>query len=87
MIHVILDNNYVIHKSHVVRAALQTMGNTRLHFLPPYCPNKNRIERIWLDAQDNVTRNHRWKRMKALMREIHRYLARFAVSTGLSIGA
>ncbi|MFP2924295.1 hypothetical protein ACLESO_03555 [Pyxidicoccus sp. 3LG] len=30
-----------------------------LHFLPPYCPEGNRIERLWLDLHANVTRNHR----------------------------
>ena len=29
-----------------------------LHFLPPYCPDHNRIERLWKDLHDNVTRNH-----------------------------
>jgi transposase len=30
-----------------------------LHFLPPYCPDDNRIERLWKDLHDNVTRNHK----------------------------
>ena len=34
-------------------------GKVVLHFLPPYCPDDNRIERVWLDLHANVTRNHR----------------------------
>ena len=37
-----------------------------MHFLPPYCPDANRIERVWQDLHANVTRNHRCKSLKAL---------------------
>ena len=47
----------------------------RLHFLPPYCPDHNRIERIWKDLHDNVTRNHRCVSMEDLMVEVRCYLA------------
>jgi transposase len=57
-IHVILDN-YGIHKSHAVANALKQLSRIQLHFLPPYCPDENKIERVWLDLHANVTRNHR----------------------------
>jgi transposase len=38
-----------------------------LHFLPPYCPDDNRIERVWLDLHANVTRNHSCKSIEELM--------------------
>ena len=46
VIHVILDN-YGIHKTRQVEVSLQTEAGRklRLHFLPPYCPNHNQIER------------------------------------------
>jgi hypothetical protein len=47
----------------------------KLHFLPPYCPDHNRIERIWKDLHDNVTRNHRCATMGELMAEVRTYLA------------
>lgn len=56
-IHVVLDN-YGIHKSHATRAALRELPRIKLHFLPPYCPDHNLIERLWLDLHANVTRNH-----------------------------
>jgi len=74
VIHVILDN-YRIHDSKIVQAALRGWGGRiRLHFLPPYCPNDNRIERVWQDLHANVTRNHTCPSMTALMREVRYYL-------------
>ncbi len=74
MIHVILDN-YVIHKTERVQQLLRQMGaKIRLHFLPPYCPNDNRIERLWQDLHANVTRNHRHRTMGALLEAVLRWL-------------
>lgn len=73
-IHVVLDN-FKIHHSQRTRLALAAAGGRiRLHFLPPYCPDHNRIERIWKDLHDNVTRNHRCRNMRELMTEVFAYL-------------
>lgn len=75
-VHVILDN-YRIHSSRQVELALANMGDRmHLHFLPPYCPDDNRIERVWRDLHDNVTRNHRCRTMGLLMKEVRRWLQR-----------
>ena len=74
VIHVVLDN-YRIHDSKITQAALRGWaGRLRLHFLPPYCPNDNKIERVWQDLHANVTRNHTCRTMTALMREVRYYL-------------
>jgi transposase len=75
-IHIILDN-YGIHDSLQVRLAMKSQAaqKLRLHFLPPYCPDHNRIERLWKDLHDNVTRNHRCATMDKLMVEVRSYLA------------
>jgi transposase len=74
VIHVILDN-YGIHHSHVVDVALANFARrVRLHYLPPYCPEHNRIERVWQDLHANVTRNHLCSDMTKLMREVRYYL-------------
>jgi hypothetical protein len=75
-IHVILDN-YGIHDSAQVRLAMKSEAAARLelHFLPPYCPDHNRIERIWKDLHDNVTRNHRCASMEELMAGVRSYPA------------
>ena len=82
VIHVILDN-YVIHKAARVEQLLHQMGaKIQLHFLPPYCPNDNRIERLWQDLHANVTRNHRHRTMDALMVAVFKWLeARFTTAT------
>ena len=75
VIHVVLDN-YRIHSSEIVHAALRgyLAGRIQLHFLPPYSPKYNRIERVWQDLHANVTRNHRCATMAKLMREVRAYL-------------
>lgn len=45
-----------------------------LHFLPPYCPDDNRIERVWLDQHANVTRDHRRSSMEELMVQVVAFL-------------
>jgi transposase len=74
-IHVILDN-YSIHHTEQVRQTLETTEGRRLrlHFLPPYCPDHNKIERTWQDLHANVTRNHRCKSMCELMKNVRAYL-------------
>lgn len=72
-IHVILDN-YGIHDSHETRAALKRFPRVRLRFLPPYCPDENRIERLWLDVHANVTRNHKHTALVDLCPEVVQYL-------------
>jgi transposase len=76
VVHVILDN-YRIHKSKMVQLAVAALrGKIRLHFLPPYCPKANKIERVWKDLHDNVTRNHQCATMEQLMQEADDYLHR-----------
>jgi transposase len=73
-IHIVLDN-FCIHSSQRTQLALAGLGSkVKLHFLPPYCPDHNRIERVWKDLHDNVTRNHRCRTMKNLMTEVNAYL-------------
>jgi transposase len=73
-IHVILDN-YCIHDSKLVAWALvEAGGRIKLHFLPPYCPDHNKIERIWQDLHAEVTRNHTCPNMEDLMIAVRVYL-------------
>jgi transposase len=73
-IHLVLDN-YGIHSA---RATIETLaalgGRVVLHFLPPYCPDANRIERVWQDLHANVTRNHRCRTMAQLLANARRYV-------------
>jgi transposase len=73
-IHLILDN-YIIHSSKKTQRFLAQFGDrVVLHFLPPYCPDDNRIERVWLDLHANVTRNHRCRTIEELMVQVVAFL-------------
>lgn len=73
-IHLIVDN-YGIHSSHETQRVLESLGGrVVLHFLPPYCPDHNRIERVWLDLHANVTRNHRCKTLNHLLHNARRFI-------------
>jgi putative transposase len=75
VIHVILDN-YSIHSTSLVELSLDTPAGSKiqLHFLPPYCPDHNKIERVWQDLHANVTRNHRCATIETLMENVRQYL-------------
>jgi transposase len=73
-LHLVLDN-YIIHKSALTREALARFrGRIELHFLPPYSPESNRIERLWKQMHDHVTRNHQHPTMRGLWKEVERFL-------------
>jgi len=74
IIHVVLDN-FRIHSSKQVQAWMKQNGERiRLHFLPPYCPDHNKIERKWRDLHAGVTRNHRCKTIEELMGNVEGWL-------------
>jgi hypothetical protein len=75
VVYVILDN-YTIHSSKQTRLWLAEFGHkVRLHFLPPYCPDDNRIERkVWREVHANVTVNHTCATIEQLVDEVVYYL-------------
>ncbi|MBL9000168.1 MAG: IS630 family transposase [Phycisphaerae bacterium] len=75
MIHVILDN-FKIHSSKRLKAWLAEHGSRlRFHFLPPYCPDDNRIERgVWRDMHQNVTYNHQHQTLDEICGAVTQYL-------------
>lgn len=76
-VHLIVDN-YGIHSAKLTKKTLDELGGrVVLHFLPPYCPDYNRIERVWQDLHANVTRNHRCRSMKHLLANCRRYLSAY----------
>ena len=57
LIHVFLDNARY-HHAKLVRAWLARPGcRIKLHFIPPYCPHLNPIERLWGVMHKHVTHN------------------------------
>lgn len=75
-IHLVLDN-YAIHSSAKARTYLHHRnGLFVLHFLPPYSPQHNHIERFWRDLHAEVTRNHRCRTIHDLMARVDAFLRR-----------
>jgi transposase len=65
-IHLVLDN-FIIHKSkRTLRHLARLGGRIVLHFLPPYSPESNVIERLWKQLHDHVTRNHAHRAIECL---------------------
>jgi hypothetical protein len=64
-------DNCRIDDSKIVRAALRGWGGrSRLHFLPPSCPNDTERERVGQDVQANGTGNPTCRTRTALRREV-----------------
>lgn len=85
-LHVVLDN-YGIHSSRLVQRALteEFGGRIVLHFLPPYSPDHNRIERLWRELHANVTRNHRCRTLPELLRRVEAFLRRASPFPGTKV--
>jgi transposase len=57
LIHIFLDNARYHHAVMVREWLKQSGSRIVLHFLPPYCPHLNAIERAWGTMHHNVTHN------------------------------
>ena len=84
VVHVVLDN-YCIHTSKRTRQWMEQFGQKfRLHFLPPYSPDDNRIERkLWREVHANVTTNHRFNWIEPLCAEVVAFMTRRNIRTAL----
>lgn len=72
-VHLVVDN-YIIHRSKKTQKALTALnGKVVLHFLPPYSPEYNPIERVWWDLHACVTRNHLCHDLDELCRRVDEF--------------
>jgi transposase len=62
VVHLIWDNAGY-HKSKEIREFVKTT-NIQLHYLPPYSPNLNPIERLWKIMHEQVTYNRYYEKFK-----------------------
>jgi transposase len=72
-LYVVVDN-YKIHKAQAVEQWLAAHPRFELLFLPTYCPKASPIERAFGDVHDKCTRNHRRKRLWALVKDVEQHL-------------
>jgi putative transposase len=73
-IHLILDN-YSAHTSWETQRFLDRLGpRFELHFLPAYGQVLNVVERLWKQVHDNITRNHRYTTIRALLQAVEAFL-------------
>lgn len=71
-IYVVVDN-YKIHKAKAVEAWMGAHPRFELVYLPTYCPKANPIERVFGDAHDKCTRNHKRKKLCELVEDVRRH--------------
>ncbi len=85
-VHVVLDN-YGVHRAKLTKRTLAVLGDRiRLHFLTPYCPDANRIERVWQELHANITRNHRCKILQQLLTNFRHFVVSPARRHVLDVG-
>jgi transposase len=68
-IHIVLDNARYYH-AHIVRDFLALNPRIKLHFLPPYSPNLNIIERLWHILKKNVVYNKFYLKFQDFNKEV-----------------
>jgi transposase len=74
LIHVFVDNASY-HRAGIVKEWLAGGGRKIvLHFLPPYCPHLDPIERLWALMHENVTHNRDYKTFAEFRREVIKFL-------------
>uniref|UniRef100_UPI0018E2CF59 transposase n=1 Tax=Psychromonas sp. Urea-02u-13 TaxID=2058326 RepID=UPI0018E2CF59 len=74
-IHLVLDGAGY-HLSHLVIQKAKDLGIT-LHYLPPYSPNLNPIERLWKVMNEHARNNRYFATAKAFRESINSFIANF----------
>lgn len=70
----LIVDNYIIHRSRLTQRWLAHNPKFELLFQPAYHPWVNRIERLWKQLHDTVTRNHGCSTLNELLAQVKRFL-------------
>ena len=70
----LIVDNYIIHKSGITKNFLDHNKKFQLLFQPVYHPWVNKIELVWKQLHDTVTRNHRHATMNQLMENVRKFM-------------
>jgi transposase len=73
-LYVVADHSK-IHKAQAVEQWLAAHPRFELLFLPTYCPKASPIERAFGDVHEKCPRNHKRKRLGAVVRDVERHFA------------
>jgi len=71
---ILIADNYIIHKSAMTKCFLKHNDKFKILFQPVYHPWVNRIELVWKQLHDNITRNHKHSTMKRLMGAVNKFM-------------
>lgn len=71
----VIADNYVIHKSAMTRCFLAHNRKFTILFQPAYHPWVNRIELVWKQLHDKITRNHKYSTMNTLMEAVNKFMS------------
>jgi len=70
----LIADNYVIHKSAMTQCYLRGHTQFEMLFQPAYHPWVNKIELLWKQLHDTITRNHRYSTMRQLMIAVRMFM-------------
>ena len=82
---VLIVDNYIIHKSAITQCFLRHNRKFKLLFQPVYHPWVNKIELLWKQLHDNVTRNHRHNTMNQLMIAVRHFMTNVSPYPGSNV--
>jgi transposase len=82
---ILVVDNYIIHKSHIAQCFLRHNPKFKLLFQPVYHPWVNKIELLWKQLHDNVTRNHRHNTMNQLMSAVRHFMTTVSPYPGSNV--
>ena len=74
LVHVFLDNASCHHANLVKQWLSQPGRRIRLHFIPPYCPHLNPIERLWGVMHKHLTHNRSWRNYREFATNVLSFL-------------
>lgn len=70
----VVADNYVIHKSAMTKCFLRCNDKFKLLFQPVYHPWVNKIELMWKQLHEAITRNHKFPTMNTLMKAVRTFM-------------
>jgi len=82
---ILIADNYVIHKSRMTQCFLRHNTKFKILFQPAYHPWVNKIELLWKQLHDTVTRNHRYSTMNNLMEAVRTFMERVSPYPGNAV--